>query len=114
MVSKSLGLLQTVTASTLRRPDIGADKKRGAATENVASLSCTPLDPLTDPNLIQRFGTQAGTEILVTYVQGGLDIVEGDILVVSSAEYPIRAVGDWTWRPAGTDYQMLIVEEIKT
>lgn len=114
MVSKSLGLLQTVTASTLRLPAIGASGKGGDAVENIASLACTPLDPLSDPDLIQRFGTQAGTEVLTTYVQGGLDIVIGDILKVGSTEYPIRAVGDWTWRPSATDYQMLIIEEIRT
>jgi hypothetical protein len=103
-----------VTASTLRRPDVGADKKRSGTPENIASLVCTPLDPLRDPDLFERFGTQASSELLVTYVQGGLDIIPGDILVVSGTEYPIRAVGDWTWRPSATDYQQLIIEEIKS
>lgn len=114
MVSKSFALLTTVTASTLRRPDIGADGKRADAAASIASLKCTPLDPLSSAEIQQRFGTQAAMELLETYVQGGLDIKEGDILVVSSTEYPIRAVGDWTWRPSGNDFLRLIVEEIKT
>ena len=102
----------TVTASTKRPPAISGGK-RGAPAQNIASLSCFPLDPV-DSEISERFGLDSPMELLQTFVQGGLDIKEGDLLVVSSTEYPIRAVGNWTWPPDSEDYLHLIVEELKT
>jgi hypothetical protein len=50
-----------------------------------------------------------------TYVDADLDIVAGDILVVNSSEYQIKAVAEWDWRHASTESQMLhlILEELK-
>ena len=112
MTSLSFSRLATVTASTKRPPAVSGGK-RGSPVEHIASLKCTPLDPV-DAELRERLGLKAPMEALQTFVQGGLDIREGDILVVGSTEYPIRAVADWTWPPDGADYQQLIVEELKT
>lgn len=105
----SFDKLATVTASTKRSPAI-SDGKRGAKAEEIASLSCTPLDPI-DAEVRTRFGLDGPHEVLQTFTHGGLDIREGDVLVVGSEEYPIKAVGEWTWR--GTEYKHLIVEELK-
>ena len=102
----------TVTASTKRSPAV-AGGKRGAPTTNIASLSCMPLDPI-DSEIRERFGLSSPMELLQTFVQGGQDIKEGDLLVVSSTEYPIRAVGDWNWPPDNANYLHLIIEELKT
>jgi len=80
--------------------------------ENIASLSCTPLDPV-DAELRTRLGLDTPHELLQTFVEGGLDIEEGDVLVVGSTEYPIRAVEDWDWRPDGAEYDRLVVEDLK-
>jgi len=102
----------TLTASTKRSP-AASGGKIGAPETNIASLSCTPLDPVS-AELRERMPQLAQyQELLQTFVRGGLDIQEGDRLVVSGTEYPIRAVEDWHWPPEGADYQRLIIEELK-
>lgn len=103
--------MATVTASTKRPPAISSGI-RGAATTNLSSLSCLPLDPV-DAELRARVAIDTPHELLQTFVQDGLDIAEGDILVVDSTEYPIRAVEDWYWGPDEENYLRLIVEELK-
>ena len=108
----TFGLLASVSASTKRAPTISGGK-RGAAATNLASLSCTNLDPV-DPEVRQRLMLKTPHELLETWVEGGLDILEGDILVVGSAEYPIRAVGEWYWPEDAASYLHLILEDLKT
>ena len=103
--------LATVTAST-KRGGVVVGGLEQAPTTVIASLSCLPLDAV-DPEVAQGFEELGFREILQTAVQGSLDIVEGDILTVSGTDYPIRAVSDWYWRPDGTDYQILILEDTK-
>lgn len=103
--------LATVTASTKRRGAIVDGLETGYA-ENIASLKCLPLDPVS-PDLVLGIEGLGWRETLQTTVQGGLDIVEGDFLVVVTVEYPIRAVADWTWPPTGDDYQVLYLEDLK-
>ena len=47
MVSPSFARMASVTASTKRLPAVSG-AKRGEPAENVASLKCTPLDPVQD------------------------------------------------------------------
>ena len=105
----SFSRLATETASTKRPPAISGNK-RGVPVTQIASLSCTPLDPV-QPDLKQRMGLNSPHELLQTFVEGTASIVEGDVLVYASKDYPIRAVGDWKWR--STLYVHLIVEDIK-
>lgn len=99
----------TLTASTKRSPALSAGK-RGTPSTWLASFRCTPLDPV-DPETRQRLGLLTPHEVLESYADGGLDILEGDLLVVDEAEYPIRSVGEWAWR--GSNYVHMIVEELK-
>lgn len=98
----------TVTASTKRSPAL-AGGKRGTATTNVASLRCTPLDPV-DPELRQRLALNTPHELLQAFCRDE-DVLEGDILVTDTAEYPIRACAEWVWR--NTRYLHLILEDLK-
>jgi len=111
MTSKSFARAANVTASTKRPPTI-ASGKRGAPTTNISSLSCTPLDPI-NPELRQRLGLDTPHELLQTFVDTALDIREGDIFVVSSTEYPIRAVGDWATTAGMPAYKWLVIEDLK-
>ena len=109
-VGRSFELMATVTASTKRRP-APSGGIIGAAETNISSLSCTPLDPV-DPELRDMIPGLAGKgELLQAYIEGGLDIFEGDILVVDGSEYNIRAVGDWHWRADNENFVALILEE---
>jgi hypothetical protein len=104
----SFARLARVTASTKRATMTSG--KRGAPTTNIASLMCTPLDPV-DPEVRQRLVLDTPGEILQTFVDNDIDIVQGDTLVVGSKEYPVKAVADWVWRH--TTYRQLIVEDLK-
>ena len=107
----SFSRLATVTASTKRRGTISGGME-GAYATSIASLKCLPLDPVT-PEVAQGIEGLSFREILETTVEGGLDIVEGDTLVVGSAEYPIRAVSEWYWPPDAANYLALYLENRK-
>lgn len=110
MTSSSFARMATVTASTKRAPAVTGGK-RGTPTTYISSLNCVPLAGI-DPELKQRMGITALGELFQTVVSAGLNIREGDILVVGSTEYPIRAVGNYTW-PPGTDeeFHVLILDD---
>lgn len=101
--------LASVDASTKRRGAI-VDGLEPAYSEQIASLSCLPLDPVS-PEIAMGIEGLSFREILQTAVEGGLNIVEGDLLVVGGTNYPIRAVEDWEWR--GSMYKMLLLEDRK-
>lgn len=105
-------LFATTTASTKRSPAISSGKI-GAATTSIASLRCTPLDPI-DPELRQRMTINTPHELLQSFTEGGLDILEGDILTVAGTDYPIRAVGEWYWPIDGTNTLYMVLEDLKT
>jgi len=111
MGSAGFSRFATVTASTKRPPAVSSGK-RGSPAEEISSLSCLPLDPV-DAEVRERLGLDTPHELLQTFVQGGQDIREGDLLVVGSAEYPIRAVEDWRWPPDTADYVRLVLEDLK-
>ena len=104
-------ILATVTASTKRQaaPTSG---KTAAPVANLASLVCTPLDPV-DAELSKRLGLDTPGELLQTFVDGGLDIRQGDYLTVGAVDYPIRACEDWTWPVSGQAFRRLVLEDLK-
>ncbi len=103
--------LASVAASTKRSGGIVGGKEVGYVA-HIESLACLPLDPVS-PELAQGIEGLAWRELLQTMVDGGLDVREGDILVVGEDEYPIRAVADWTWPPTAKAYRVLFLEERK-
>lgn len=110
-MSASFAYMARMTASTKRSPN-PVSGNIGAAVENIASLSCFPLDSLT-PEIQKRAALQSPEEFLQTFVQGGLDIKEGDILVYSGKDYPIKSCGNWCWPPDGEVFMYLVLEDIK-
>lgn len=88
--------MATVSCSTKRPPALSGGK-RGVPAENLTGLTCTPLDPV-DPETAYRLEIETPHTLLQTFIQGDPDIKRGDVLVVSSTDYPIRAVSDWTWK----------------
>jgi hypothetical protein len=109
-MSSSFEHMAVVTASTKRTPAV-VGGKRGQPVTNVASLACTPLDPI-DSETRARLGLDSPAIILETYVDLGVDIVYGDILVVGAQEYPVKIVEDWYWPPDATSYRRLFVEKV--
>ena len=114
MTTASFTKLLTQAAATKRPPAVTGDGLRGAAVTNLASLTCTPLTPVSG-ELAVRSGVKAPHEVKQTMCDGGLDIKEGDYLVVSAVDYAIRAVEEWPHHfggDAGT-YLVLYLEQEK-
>jgi len=108
-MSRAMLRMASVTAATKRSPGI-VNGKRGEPVTNVASLHCTPLDPV-DAETRQRLGLDSPHELLQTFVDGAEDVREGDYLVVGTTEYPVKSCAEWTWR--GSRYLHLILEDLK-
>jgi hypothetical protein len=114
MTMSSFERLATVSASTKRASISGG--KRGAPSEYLTGLSITPLDPAdpaTRAEIQHRLGLETPLELLQTFINGAVDVKEGDVLVVGSNEYPIKAVGGWAAGASAPAYRRLIVEELK-
>lgn len=103
------GRAATLEAST-KRPTALVSGRRGTPALHLASIRVTPLDPV-DAETRQRLALNTPHELLQAFVDGGLDIVEGDLLVVDGVEYPVRSAGQWAWR--GSEFVHLVLEELK-
>jgi len=101
--------LATTTASTKRSGGITAGLETAYAT-NLATLKCLPLHPV-DPELMLGIEGLAFHEVLQTEADAGLDILEGDLLVIDTVEYKVRSVAEWPWRDSS--YAVIIVEQRK-
>lgn len=111
MPGKTLLRIASVSASTKRA--VVTDLKRAAATTYLSGLKILPLEPL-DPELRATLNLQTPHELLQTTINGSPDILEGDILVVGSAEYPIRSVAEHPALSSGVGaFLELIVEDLK-
>lgn len=115
-MTASFTRMATVSASTKRSPALDADGERGEPETEIEDLNCTPLDPAEDQRardlaLRLRQVLHGPFEMLQTFVDASLDITEGDVLVVSGTEYPIRGLDDWSWR--GSRYLRLLLEQSK-
>lgn len=109
-MSISFSRLATVTCSTKRKPVI-ADGRSGSPATNLSGLKCVPIHPLSDPDeFAQTFQLNTLVNLKETFIQGNPDIVSGDILVVGSAEYPIRIVQEWPFR--GDVRTRLVLEKL--
>ena len=113
MTSASFALRATTTASTKRSPAL-ASGKVGAAVEHIASFKCYPPVQLSDPALASHFATKATSLIYETFAQDGLDIVEGDFLVLNDLDNPIRGVNSYPWPGPGGNRLHIIFEEVQT
>lgn len=110
MISQGFARMATVTASTTRVGAVVAGLTPAPAV-NLATLKCLPLDPL-DPEIAASIGLEAFRELLQTMCENDLDILPGDELVTGGVTYKVRAVEEWTWRPAATDTLLVILEEL--
>jgi len=107
----SFDLLATVEASTKRSAGIVSGLESAYA-EEIESLKCLPLDAV-DPEIGQGIEGLGFREILQTQVQGGLDIIEGDLLRVDGVDYPIRAISEYYWPPDDAECMLLFLEDVK-
>ena len=99
----------TLSASTRRATVSGG--KRTSPIANLTGIVCTPLDVVED-EVARRAGLETPHRLLQTFVDAGLDVRAGDLLVVGSEAYPVRAAAAWEWR--GASFLHLIVEELQS
>ena len=111
MISASFSKLATVTATTQRMGAV-AGGLSGDLANNEVDFKCTPLDPL-NPEVAMMAGIEAFAEVLMTMVEGSLDILEGDTFITGGVTYKVRAVGQWNWRPTAEDTLAVVLEEVK-
>ena len=111
MADKSFTLMADTTASTKRRPAADANELFQVPATSIASLACTPIDSMSPEIAISMGLTGAPFTIFQTFVQGGLDIIAGDVLVVGSQEYDIRAIEPYEWTPDSEAVYMRLVLE---
>jgi hypothetical protein len=100
--------MASATATTSRNP-AAVSGKVGTPEGYLSSLAILPLMPVT-PDIVEKYRLNSPRETFVTYVQDQPDILEGDLLTVSSVDYRVRAVGEW---PTDRDYLEIIVERVK-
>lgn len=102
----------TVTASTKRNALVSGE--RTGYTTNLASLSIMPLCPIDSQRaaeLRQLLKLDTAYRLLETFAQGNPDVLDGDLLVIGTKEYNVRAVLPWTF---GGDVRVnLVCEELK-
>lgn len=106
MRSRSFQWLSDTQASTKRNPAAVAGVVAAPATY-LTGLELLPIMPVSD-DIRLRYTIESPREAYVTYIQGVVDIVEGDILVVDSVSYPVRAASPW---PAH-NYTEVIVDKV--
>lgn len=107
----------TLTASTKRNEDLGSGRT-GAAIENLTSLAVTPLWPVSAETrrVLELNSPREFKECFHVPVAGGAlpDVVEGDILVLSGAEYPVHYVAEWPGiNTSDLPSLQIVVQEVK-
>ena len=106
MTDGSFAYFTTIRAGTKR-----AGLTSGYAT-NLVELKCTPLTPV-NAETINRLSLKTPHTVSETFFQGNPDIKKGDLLVVDSVEYPIKAVEQWPWQMTDTRLRV-IVEDLRS
>jgi sorbitol-specific phosphotransferase system component IIA len=104
-----------ISAIVKRNTDLGSGRK-GAPVTHISSLLVSPLYPAGE-GTIRTLNLNSPREAKECYHCPGAgetlpDVKEGDFLVVGSATYPIRFVGEWL-----DEYEPvlhIVVTEVKT
>ena len=100
--------LATVTASTKRSPAVSSGKI-GTRTTQVASLMCTPIDPISSAQagFEDEPVLDAHVQLFQTYCESTVDILQGDQLTANSVDYTVKSVSNWTY--AGSTFLQVIL-----
>lgn len=98
-------------AATTKRAALSSAGVSTGHAIKLIGIWCLPLMPV-DAETRNRPELRTFHEVKETFVESGLDIIEGDMLTISGADYPVRAAEEWPWRN-GETYLRLIVEQLK-
>ena len=106
----SFARLATSTATTKRSVKTGG--KFASPTASLSGVACLPVMPV-DPEVAATLNVEVPHEVMETYVDTAVDIVEGDLMTIDSIEYRVRAVGDWPFRYTSTAFKAIMLVEVK-
>lgn len=95
---------------TKRPPDV-TNGRRAEPVTYLTDVRCSNLFPV-EPEVAQLLPNKSPKELLQCFVPGTEDVTEGDVLVFSAREYPIRAAAEWRLRTRAVTH--LILEDLKT
>lgn len=107
MSSASFARFATTSASTKRNPAAAAGTV-GVPATYLSGLLIVPLMPVSQ-EIIERYQLKSPRKSFVTFVEGAPDIAEGDVLVVSTAEYKVVGAEPW---PGDQAFYQLVVEKV--
>lgn len=105
MSDPAFDAMATELASTKRPAGDGSGMET-----NLTGIYIVPLLPV-DAETAETLALSSPREAKQTFVETGVDIQEGDRLVIAGTEYPVRAVGEWDG--ADADYVQVFVEALK-
>lgn len=104
--------------SIKRQTSVIANTKRAKTISGVRTppelylvgVQCTLPDPV-DPELKQRMLLGTPHEVLQVFVMELLDIVEGDVFVMDSVDYPVKKIAKWPTTKGG--FLQLFLEDLR-
>lgn len=105
--SPSFSRIATVTGTVKR--NTGSGTTYAAATATGTTVYILPLMPVS-PEIVLLYTISSPRESYVTYCQGAPNLIEGDVLTVSTVDHRVKAAGPW---PTDNSYYEIILERIK-
>lgn len=108
----SFASMATESMTTQREPDYAGGKIGNPVDHLTTAVPCLPVMPLTI-EVAASLNVENPFEVCETYVDGDIDVKEGDLATIAGQEYQVFSVGDWPWVGATEDFKHLILREIK-
>lgn len=103
-------LMATELVDTKRLPPL-VGGKRGEPELHLTAVQCTPLDPVSEQT-INRLRLQTPHTVRECYMEGTVDVIKGDVLVLDGRDYPVREVESRRWPGDNTHYLHVVVEAL--
>lgn len=108
----SFAKLATSSMTTTREPAYAGGKIGDPIAHLSTAVACLPVMPVT-PEVAFSLNIDVPYELMETYLDGDIDVKEGDIATIDGAEYRIFGVGDWPWPGTSQAFKHLILRKIK-
>lgn len=105
----------TITASTKRPPALSGGKVGSPAT-HLRSVAILPLLPASQELALEgQLRSAREGKMTFAFADGDNelpDILEGDLLVVSGVEYPVKMVKEWERPETGSYLEILVTRKV--
>lgn len=98
--------------TTKREPAPSGGKISAPVAYLTTPVPCLPVMPIV-PEVAASLNLENPFEVHETYVDGNIDVEEGDLASIDGVEYQVYAVADWPWQGTTTAFKQLILREIK-